>query len=178
MNSVIRSLSAVLIGVLLIVLKDSAMPFLVRLIGVAFFLPALVSMVNIYSTRKGAPLFPFVLMSIVDAGSMLLGLWLIVFPATFIALFISVLAVALFCFSLFQVYIVLSSYGREGLRWGLLATPVLLAILSVVLLANPFGTMAAVTVMLGICAIVSGVSDILIYVLVNRKRSKHPQIID
>ena len=113
MNSVIRSLSAVLIGVLLIVLKDSAMPFLVRLVGVAFFLPALISVINIYSTRKGAPLFPMVLMSIVDVGSMLFGLWLIIFPITFIELFVGMLAVALFCFSLFQIYFL--NYRKDTL---------------------------------------------------------------
>ncbi|MBO7230930.1 MAG: DUF308 domain-containing protein [Bacteroidaceae bacterium] len=178
MNSVIRSLSAVLIGVLLIVLKDSAMPFLVRLVGVAFFLPALISVINIYSTRKGAPLFPMVLMSIVDVGSMLFGLWLIIFPITFIELFVGMLAVALFCFSLFQIYVILSSYGRVGLQWGLLATPVLLAVLSVVLFANPFGTMKTVSVILGICAIVSGISDVLIYILANRNLPKHSETIE
>lgn len=178
MNSLLRSLSAILIGLLLIFLKDSVMPFMVRLVGVAFFLPALVSIVKMYSVRNAISSIHATLVSLIDLGSMLFGLWLIVSPVTFIELFVIMLAVVLLCFSVFQIYLVISSYGKAGLRRGLIATPLLLAVLSVVILANPFGTVSTAVVVLGVCAVVSGVSDILIYMLVRRNRPKYPATMD
>ncbi len=154
------------------------MPFMVRLVGVAFFLPALVSILNIYAARKGTPAFPAALISIVDIGSMLFGLWLIVSPVTFIELFVIMLAVVLLCFSVFQIYLVVSSDRGGGMRWGLLATPLLLAVLAVVILANPFGTVTTAIVVSGVCAVVSGVSDIVIYLLVKRGSSGRPVQMD
>lgn len=178
MNSFIRSLSAVIIGLLLIFLKDSVMPMMVRVVGVAFFVPALVSILNIYATRKGANVFPMVLISLVDIGSMFFGLWLIISPVTFLELFVIMLAVVLLCFSVFQIYMVLSSCRRSGMCWSLMATPAILAVLSVVVLANPFGTVTTASFVLGVCAIVSGVSDILISLLVRRKRSSEIEIVE
>ena len=62
--------------------------------------------------------------------------------------------------------------------WSLMATPAILAVLSVVVLANPFGTVTTASVVLGVCAIVSGVSDILISLLVRRKRSSEIEIVE
>ena len=169
MNSVIRSLSAVLIGLLLIIFKDSAVPFLVRMIGAAFFFPALISMINVYAQRKSAPLFSTVLMSIADVGSMLLGLWLIISPKMFLEMFVVVLAIALLCFSLFQIFNTLFFYGNLKGRWGVLLMPLLLTLFSVVVLFKPFAVISTATVVLGWCAVFSGVSDIFIYLLVRRK---------
>lgn len=166
--NITRSLFAVLVGVLLIILKDSAMPFLVRLLGLAFLFPALVSVINLFMTRKGAALFPLVMISIIDVGSIAFGVWLLVSPMTFLGLLAVILAVVLLGFSLFQIYSVVSV--RRSLRsaWGLLVTPLLLAVASIVVLANPFGTIATVSVILGACAVVAGLSDIVIYLIARK----------
>lgn len=178
MNSLIRSLSAVMIGVLLVFLKESAMPILVRLVGVAFFLPALVSIINVYMTRREAPAFPSLLISIVDIGSMFFGLWLLVSPVMFLEFFVVMLALVLLGFSLFQIFMVLAARRYNGMHWGFLTMPSLLAVFSVVILVNPFGTVTTATMILGVCAIVSGVSDILIYLLTKRNTVKDVEEID
>lgn len=166
--NITRSLFAVLVGVLLIVLKDSAMPFLVRLLGLAFLFPALVSVINLFMTRKGAALFPLVMISVIDVGSIAFGVWLLVSPMTFLGLLAVILAVALLGFSLFQIYSVVSVRRSLHSPWGLLVTPLLLAVASIVVLANPFGTIATVSVILGVCAVVAGLSDIVIYIIARK----------
>ena len=47
-NNVIRSVAIMLLGLVLIFMSDGAMALLIRLIGAAFFLPALVSIINLY----------------------------------------------------------------------------------------------------------------------------------
>ena len=46
-GGLVRGLMTMAIGVLLIVMGDGAMELLVRLVGVAFFLPALVSFISV-----------------------------------------------------------------------------------------------------------------------------------
>lgn len=160
--NIFRAFFSILIGLSLVVLKDSAIPFLVRMVGAAFLLPALVSAVNLFLTRKEASAFPLLLVSLADVGSMLFGAWLLVSPATFLELLVVLLAIALLCFSVFQIYKVLSLRNGISLRWGLLLVPLSLAVASIIVLANPFETVATVSVMLGICAVISGISDIVI----------------
>lgn len=167
MNSIVRSLFAITIGLLLVFLKESAMPFMVRLVGVAFFLPALVSIINVYVTRKGAPLLPMALMSVVDIGSMAFGAWLMFFPLTFLELFVVLMAVLLLGFSLFQAFVVLS-LRNAGVRWGLLVVPLVLAVASVIMLSNPFGTISTASLVLGIAIAASGFSDLFIYLLLGK----------
>ena len=50
-NNIIRGSLVALVGILLIVLNESVMPLLVRLLGVVFFLPAFMSLVNLYMKR-------------------------------------------------------------------------------------------------------------------------------
>lgn len=172
MNGVLRSLSAVLVGLLLVFFKDSVMPIIVRFVGASFFLPALVSIINIYKNYKGKMRFADALVSIVDVGSMLFGAWLMISPVSFIELLVIVLAVILLCFSVYQIYMVMLAYKHLRKPWALLATPLLMVVLAVLLLANPFGSVATATVILGVCAIVSGISDILIFILVKRHASE------
>ena len=49
--------------------------------------------------------------------------------------------------------------------------PLLLAVVSVVVLFNPFDVISTATVVIGICLAVSGVSDIVISVLSRRSSS-------
>ena len=90
-NGLVRSIVVMLTGLLLIFCSDSVVGWLIRIVGVAFFLPALVSAINIYITRAQGEMFPKVLITIIDVGSMAFGLWLMVAPASFETLFVKIL---------------------------------------------------------------------------------------
>ena len=168
-NNIIRGLVVAFVGVLLIVLNESALPFLVRLSGTLFFLPALVSLVNLYAARHGAPIFPMLMMSVINVGSCIIGLLLMLFPATFLELFVLLLALVLLCFSLLQLYGAVSVYRVQKRGSGLFVVPSLLVVVSVIVLFNPFSVIFTASIFIGICLVISGVSDVVIY-LFGRKR--------
>lgn len=167
-NNIIRGSLVALVGILLIVLNESVMPLLVRLLGVVFFLPAFISLVNLYMKRKGTPMFPMLMMNVINIGSVILGILLMLFPVAFLEFFVILLAVMLLCFSLLQAYAAISMCRSLKQGLGLLATPVLLLVMSIVLLFNPFEAISTATLIVGICLVVSGGSDIVISVLTTR----------
>lgn len=167
-NNIIRGSLVALVGILLIVLNESVMPLLVRLLGVVFFLPAFISLLNLYMKRKGTPMFPMLMMNVINIGSVILGILLMLFPVAFLEFFVILLAVMLLCFSLLQAYAAISMCRSLKQGLGLLATPVLLLVMSIVLLFNPFDAISTATLIVGICLVVSGGSDIVISVLTKR----------
>lgn len=175
LNKVVRSLATVVVGVLLILLPGSAMDWIIRIVGAAFFLPAVISVVKLYTSRHSAATIQLVAISVIDVGSIAFGLWLMIAPATFAQLFVMLLGIALLLFSLFQLFVVFSTHKTTPLHWGFLIAPLLLAVAAVVILANPFDAVSAASVMLGICAVVTGLSDLVISIMVNRNNGSQIQ---
>lgn len=167
-KNVIRGSLVALVGALLIAFNEGVMPLLVRLLGVVFFLPALVPLVNMFVVRKGAMSFSLYLMAIINIGSIIFGAWLMLFPVAFIELFVTLLAVVLLCLSLLQVYGAISLYVSKKSRLGLLVMPLLLTLISIYVLFNPFSVVSTATVVIGACLVVSGISDIVISVFAKR----------
>ena len=85
--AMMRCVSAIVVGVLLMVWPEAAILYLVIVVGLVFFLPSLFSLIGYY--RKGRQLgmyFP-----IVSLGGLLFGLWLMVSPAFFVGILMYVL---------------------------------------------------------------------------------------
>ena len=86
-----RCISAVAIGVLLMVWPEAAIIYLVIAIGAMFFLPSLFSLVGYFMKgRQMGMYFP-----IISLGSLLFGLWLMVSPAFFVGILMYVLGAVL-----------------------------------------------------------------------------------
>lgn len=170
-NNLFRGLFVVLIGVLLIALNEQAMPFLVRLLGVAFCLPALVSLINLYKARREPLLFSTFMMYVVNAGSVIFGILLLLFPVYFLNLFVILLALALLCFSLLQIYAVTSSLVSQRYGWLWLVMPSLLAIGSIIVLFNPFSVISTASIIIGICIVLSGLSDVAIFIFSRKENA-------
>ena len=169
-DNIIRGLLLTLVGALLISLSESAMPLLVRFLGLTFFLPALLSLVNLHVKRKGIPMFPMFMVFVINVGSVVLGVWMLLFPRTFLELFVIMLALILLGISLLQIYVVMSSSLSGRKKWGILTVPLLLTVTSIVLLFKPFAAVSTVSIIIGACLVASGLSDVVI-VLLARKRS-------
>lgn len=164
-GGLVRGLMTMAIGVLLIVMGDGAMELLVRLVGVAFFLPALVSFISVYSKRKEAGKLPSVAIAVIDVGCMAFGLWLLVNPFSFQSVFVKLLAVILLVIAFFQVYEVLSTSLRTSGWWKMLVAPLLIAALAVFLFFWTSEAMSLVAVVVGVVAVVSALSDIVLAVM-------------
>ena len=168
-NGIIRGLAIMLVGLLLMFMSDSAMPLLIRVTGAVFFLPALVSMVNLYITRTETSMLPKILISLINIGCMAFGLWLMILPETFMDFFTTLLAVLLFVFALYQVIVLVAAHKRMQISWGMIAAPLLLIVASIIMFAVSFDDAATVSIVFGICAVVAGLSDIVISLSVKKK---------
>ena len=168
-NGIIRGLAIMLVGLLLMFMSDSAMPLLIRVTGAVFFLPALVSMVNLYITRGETAMLPKILISLINIGCMAFGLWLMILPETFMNLFTTLLAVLLFVFALYQVIVLVAAHRRMQVSWGMIVAPLLLIVASVIMFTVSFDDAATMSIVFGICAVVAGLSDIVISLSVRKK---------
>ena len=168
-NGIRRGLAIMLVGLLLMFMSDSAMPLLIRVTGAVFFLPALVSMVNLYITRGETAMLPKILISLINIGCMAFGLWLMILPETFMNLFTTLLAVLLFVFALYQVIVLVAAHRRMQVSWGMIVAPLLLIVASVIMFTVSFDDAATVSIVFGICAVVAGLSDIVISLSVRKK---------
>ena len=168
-NGIIRGLAIMLVGLLLMFMSDSAMPLLIRVTGAVFFLPALVSMVNLYITRGETAMLPKILISLINIGCMAFGLWLMILPETFMNIFTTLLAVLLFVFALYQVIVLVAAHRRMQVSWGMIVAPLLLIVASVIMFTVSFDDAATVSIVFGICAVVAGLSDIVISLSVRKK---------
>ena len=90
-TGIVRSIVVMLVGVLLMFWSESVANVFIRLLGVAFFLPALVSIVQVALSKVRNGAFSNVLVSTIDVGSMAFGIWLMIAPASFETLIVRVL---------------------------------------------------------------------------------------
>lgn len=169
LSVVLRSLSSVAVGLLLIVYKDAVMPFIVQLIGVAFMLPGLVSIgVRLFAARDGGmPLLSIGL--ITSLGSVAFGAWLLFAPAFFVAMLMSMLGVALLLAGAYQI-VALVRLRRYGVRPSLYyyIVPCFIVLLGIFILLNPSGTAALSFWLIGVGAALAGVSDFINWLLIRK----------
>ena len=103
-TQIIRCISTLLIGVLFLILGDSALSLLVTLVGVLFMVPGIVSLTTYFRHRDQRPIFPFA-----GLGSLLLGLWLVVAPTFFVGIFMYVLGGVLTALGMYQLVMLIIS---------------------------------------------------------------------
>lgn len=161
-NNVIRSVAIMLIGLVLIFMSDSAMTMLIRIVGAAFFLPALVSIINLYVSRSESGIVPKVLISVIDVGSMAFGVWLMAAPSHFESVFVKLLALILLVFAVYQVIMIVSAQRYSLVPAAMYIAPLLLVVAAVVLLSVSIDSSSTISIIFGISALVSGISDLLI----------------
>lgn len=171
-NNVIRSVAIMLLGLVLIFMSEGAMALLIRLIGAAFFLPALVSIINLYVSRSESGIVPKVLISIIDVGSMAFGVWLMVAPAHFEAVFMKLLAIMLLVFAVYQVIMIVSAQRYSVIPMPMYIAPLVLIVLAVILFSVKISSVSTSSILFGLCAVISGVSDLLISLKLKSRSSR------
>lgn len=169
-NSVIRSIVVMLIGLLMIFWNESVVGLIIRVVGVAFLLPALPSIVNLYFSRGQGERYVRLLISVIDVGSISFGLWLMISPASFEALFVKLLALLLLLFAVYQLAMVVMAQKRYIVSWWMYVVPLVMIVAAITLFLSSFRPLATLSVIFGFVALVSGVSDLIISLKLNRGR--------
>lgn len=156
---VIRSIFALVLGVLLVVWPEVAINYLVITIGVLFLIPGLVTLIGYFSRNRKADeetrIFP-----VAGVGSLLFGFWLMIMPSFFVNILMYILGFILVLGGIQQIASLVSAKKRTYVPVGFYVIPVLLLVAGIVVLVNPFSVASAAFMMLGICSIVYGLSEL------------------
>jgi uncharacterized membrane protein HdeD (DUF308 family) len=167
-TGVVRSIVVMLVGIMFMFWSESVANMFIRALGVAFFLPAFVSIVRLYVSNVQQGTLSKLLVSTVDVGSMAFGLWLIILPAGFETMVVKLLAVIALIFALFQIFMVFAARRSFALSAWTLLVPALLLVGGVLLFTSSFRPLKALSVMFGIVAVLSGIFDLVISLKLGR----------
>ncbi len=166
--SIMRCVSAIAIGILLMVWPETAIIYLVIAIGAMFFLPSLFTIIGYF--MKGRQLgmyFP-----IVSLGSLLFGLWLMVSPAFFVGILMYVLGAVLVFAGVSQIAGLLGACSHATVPFGYYVMPVLILFAGLVVLVNPFAAATVPFIILGISSTAYGISELINVYKFRRKEEK------
>ena len=165
-----RCVSAIAIGVLLMVWPEAAIIYLVIAIGAMFFLPSLFSLVGYFMKgRQMGMYFP-----IISLGSLLFGLWLMVSPAFFVGILMYVLGTVLVFAGISQIASLLNARSYAVVSFGFYVMPVLILLAGIVVLANPFAAASIPFIILGVSSAVYGITELINIYKFRKKEEKAP----
>lgn len=168
---IVRSISVLLIGVLFIVLGDSALNMLIIAVGALLMIPGCYSLVSYLRRLEQRPMFPLAAL-----GSFLLGLWLVISPSFFVEIFMYVIGGILVALGVYQLATLASSSRALPVAWPLYVFPVLVLVLGMFVLFNPFEAAALPFILIGIGCVISAINDIVAVwrTAKQRKGTVHP----
>ena len=156
----LRCLTAVIVGVLLIIYKGAVMPFIVQLIGVAFLLPGLIAVgLRLFAAKSGEGNLLSINM-LTSLGSVAFGAWLLFAPAFFVAVLMNMLGVILLLAGVYQI-VMLAKLRKYGFCPSVYyyIMPTLTVLLGIFVLFNPFEAATLSFFLIGAGAVIAGVSD-------------------
>ena len=162
---IVRSISVLLIGVLFLMLGDSALSMLVIIVGVLLMIPGVWSLVSYVRHIEQRPMFPLAAL-----GSFVLGLWLAVSPAFFVGFFMYVLGGILVALGVYQLSALAVSSRLLPVAWPFYMLPVFVLLLGVFVLFNPFKAAALPFILIGIGCVISAVNDIVAAIRTSKQR--------
>ncbi len=173
LNVIIRSIATILIGVLLIMQREAIMPIIVQCLGVAFVLPAILALLShfIYS-KEAAPSKGRPVVVLTSVGSMVFGLWLLLMPSFFVGILMLLLGSILTVFGLYQIVALFMARKFSRVPLFMYIMPVALVVVGCLVLTKPFGAASLPFLLVGIGAVVGGVSDLINSIFIEYKRRK------
>ncbi len=158
----LSSICALIIGVLLVVWPDVAINYLVITIGALFMLPGIFGIVSYLMTaNKQEAAGIHVGFPVIALGSALFGFWLMIMPSFFINILMYVLGVLLVFGGLLQIMNFMSLRAYSHVPFGFFIIPVLILAAGITVLFNPFEVATIPFIILGVSAIVYGLSDLI-----------------
>lgn len=164
--SLLRAVSALVVGLVLVFFPDKAAEYLVFTVGVLFLIPSLISIIGYFA--QGAELrgrFP-----IEGVGSLLLALWLIIVPEFFADLLTYILGFILLMGGVQQLSSLLAARRWAAVPMGFYVVPVLILAAGLISLFNPIGVRSTVFMVIGITGLVYAASELVNWFKFSRRR--------
>lgn len=168
----LRCISALLIGALLVLWSQSAVIYLIMVLGWLFVIPGVLSMFA-YVRHRGEG-FRFGWSQFLGIGSILFGLCLIVNPLFFEKSLMYALGIILSYAGLSEIIQLTAARQWAHVSGGFYVVPVLIMLVGIFILFNPIESANIPFIILGVGCMVYGISD-LINVIKFRKRNEDIQ---
>lgn len=159
-NSVLRSVFAILLGLVLVIWPEATIIYLVMTIGMFFILPGVMSLTAYFMRDKSQFATP-VRFPLEGAGSLLLGAWLVIQPAFFVNILMHILGALLVLAGLQQIIMLTKARKWSTVPFGFYVVPLLIFITGIAILSYPFETVANTFVVFGITSIIYGGIELL-----------------
>ena len=172
-NVVVRSLSVIVLGVLMVVLREQFLPVIIQFIGAAFVVSGVIALFNLYviAKRGMSRVLDTVVLGAAGSAGVILGAWLLLSPGFFLSLVMTILGVLLLLSGIYQLALLLGAHRRVGVSGYLYIVPVALVVAGVFVIVNPFGAAGLPFLLVGVGAVFAGLSDIVSYFyLLHRRR--------
>ena len=163
-------------GIVLICMHDrvNLLSWAVFILGVLFAIPGIIGLIS--AMRGGSGNSSVGTVSTASAaGSLLIGLIMIFWPAPFVSVFVYFLGAVLILFGLMQIWILV--VGGRGMGWPgwLYILPVCVLITGIVLICTPIKeTQAIFTLVAGIAMVCDAVNGLLIYLTAAEAKKLNP----
>lgn len=155
-SSILRSLSAIAIGLVMVV-SNNATVAVVRIIAAFLFAAGVVSFIYGFVNRKNGAM---ALMSVNAAVDIVIGLLLYLFPTAVAGVIVTLIGVAVLIFGIIQLIVLTGTMSLVGMGGFSLILCIFALIGGITLLFNPFSE-RVMSLLAGILLIVYGVSDLI-----------------
>lgn len=170
---VVRCISVFLIGILFLLLGDSALSLLVITVGLLLMIPGVWALISYIRQIEQRPMFPLAAL-----GSFILGLWMAVSPAFFVGFFMYVLGGVLVALGIYQLAALVVSSHLLPVSWPLYAMPILVLLLGLFVLFNPFKAAALPFILIGVGCIFGAINDLVAALRTSRQRKAIKHTVD
>lgn len=161
MFAMLRGITALLIGILLVFWSQSAVLYLIMAIGCLFLIPGLLSLLAYFRKTPIDGKRHFGWAQVLGVGSILFGLCLIVSPVLFEKSLMYALGIILSYAGLSEIVQLVSARQWVRVPGGFYVTPVLVMLLGIFILFNPIESANIPFILLGVGCMVYGLSDMV-----------------
>ena len=166
----IRAISAIVLGVLLILGPKNAIFYVVIAIGILFIVPGLISLISYFtSERTKRPEIPVLLAGI---GSLLFGVILVSVPYFFISVLMYLLGALLLLGGIEQIVNLIRARKKTTVPMLFYIAPLLVVMAGILVLLNPFKTLETLFILVGVTCLIYGVMEFVHWLKFKRKYSK------
>lgn len=170
--SLIRTVCALVIGLVLVLWPDAAAQYIVITIGVLFLIPGFISIIAYFGSKSEAGVsrrFP-----IEGVGSLLFGLWLVMMPDFFANILMFVLGFILMMGGVQQIASLWMARRWVRVPGAFYVVPILILVAGIVALFNPNGARNTAFMIIGVSSLVYALSELVNWFRFARRRPKMP----
>nr|WP_320058490.1 DUF308 domain-containing protein [uncultured Bacteroides sp.] len=171
-NFLMRSVCALIVGLVVVIWPDVAAVYIVITIGILFMIPGLVVTIG-YFTKKASQevsnRFP-----IEGVGSFLFGLWLVVMPAFFADVLMLLLGFMLMMGGVQQIGLLIMARKWIQVPGAYYIIPLLILFAGLFVILNPTGVRNTAFIIIGITSLIYALSELIGWLKFMRRKPKPP----